>query len=165
MMSYLNPLLSLGETAMARKLAEAGVDGLLATDLVAEEADQVVAAARAANLDTIFMIAPTSTDARIKRVAEICTGFIYAVSRAGVTGIRDDLSRAASDLVGRARKFTDKPIAVGFGVSTAAHVATVWEHADGAAVGSRIVAEIEKLGSDARLVESVGRLARDLVSH
>ena len=160
--SYFNPLLSLGEDAIARKLRVAGVDGLLVIDLVPEEAGSLIRQARAADLDTIFLIAPTSTDARIKRVAEASTGFVYAVSRAGVTGVRDDLSKSAAELAARARRFTNLPVAVGFGISTAAHVAAVWEHADAAVVGSRMVAEIERHAGNSSLVENVGKLTREL---
>ncbi|MEN3333976.1 MAG: tryptophan synthase alpha chain [Blastocatellia bacterium] len=163
--SYFNPLLSLGEEALGRELKDAGIDGVLVTDLVPEEADDFIRQMRAVEVDTIFLVAPTSTDARLKRVADACSGFVYAVSRTGVTGVRQSLSDAASHLVGRVRRFTDLPIAVGFGVSTPEHVAEVWQHADAAVVGSRIVAEIAEHAGESSLVESVGRLTRDLRSH
>jgi tryptophan synthase alpha chain len=162
--SYLNPLLSLGLEGLGDELRSAGVDGVLATDLVPEEADEFRAAMRDAGIDLIFLVAPTSTDERIKLVTEASSGFVYAVSRTGVTGVRQSLSEAAANLVQRVRRFTDLPVAVGFGVSTADHVAEVWQHADAAVVGSRLVAEIERNASDPALVEKVGTLARWLVS-
>jgi tryptophan synthase alpha chain len=162
--SYLNPLLSIGLERLGEELRSAGVDGVLATDLVPEEADEFRAALHASNIDLIFLVAPTSTDERIKLVAEASSGFVYAVSRTGVTGVRQSLSDAAANLVQRVRRFTDLPVAVGFGVSTPEHVAEVWQHADAAVVGSRIVAEIEENADDPALVEKIGALARRLVS-
>ncbi|MBI3653408.1 MAG: tryptophan synthase subunit alpha [Acidobacteria bacterium] len=159
--SYLNPLLSL--KALGQALREVGVDGVLATDLVPEEAGDYLAEMREANVDTIFLVAPTSPDARLKRVADCCTGFIYAVSRTGVTGVRQSLSQSANHLVHRVRRFTELPIAVGFGISTPEQVAAVWQHADAAVVGSRIVAEIENLEGHEHLVERIGALTRSLV--
>lgn len=163
--SYYNPLLSLGEETLGRELRDASIDGVLVTDLVPEEAGDFIRQMRAVEVDTIFLVAPTSTDARIKRVADACSGFVYAVSRTGITGVRQNLSEAANQLVERVRRFTDLPIAVGFGVSTPEHVAEVWQHADAAVVGSRIVAEIAQHASDDSLVERVGKLTRDLRSH
>jgi len=162
--SYLNPLLSLGLERLGEELRSAGVDGVLATDLVPEEGDEFRAAMRDAGIDLIFLVAPTSTDERIKLVSEASSGFVYAVSRTGVTGVRQNLSEAAANLVQRVRRFTDLPVAVGFGVSTPEHVAEVWQHADAAVVGSRLVAEIESNASDPALVEKVGALTRRLVS-
>jgi tryptophan synthase alpha chain len=162
--SYLNPLLSIGLDRLGGALKEAGVDGVLGTDLVPEEADEFRAAMQAAEIDLIFLVAPTSTDERIKHITEASSGFVYAVSRAGVTGVQQSLSDAARNLVQRVRRFTDLPVAVGFGVSTPEHVAEVWEHADAAVVGSRLVAEIEANAGDPALVEKVGALTRWLVS-
>ena len=162
--TYLNPLLSLESDRLGSDLRNAGLDGVLATDLVPEEAGEFQLTMRAAEIDTIFLVAPTSTDARIKLVSEASSGFVYAVSRTGVTGVQQSLSEAAANLVQRVRRFTDLPVAVGFGVSTPEHVAEVWQHADAAVVGSRIVAEIEKHAADPSLVEKVGSLAQWLVS-
>jgi len=104
------------------------------TDLVPEEANQFASALRANDLDMIFLIAPTSTDERLKMVAERASGFIYAVSRAGITGARAEMSAEAEKLVRRLRKFSDLPIAVGFGISTPEQVADVWRYADAAVV-------------------------------
>jgi tryptophan synthase alpha chain len=162
--SYLNPLLSIGLDRLGEELRDAGVDGVLATDLVPEEAGEFTAAIQAAGINLIFLVAPTSTDERIKLIAEASSGFVYAVSRTGVTGVRKSLSEAAATLVQRLRRFTDLPIAVGFGVSTPEHASEVWQHADAAVVGSRIVSEIESNAGDPALVEKVGALARWLIS-
>ncbi|MFY9554047.1 MAG: tryptophan synthase subunit alpha [Blastocatellia bacterium] len=162
--SYLNPLISLGLEGLGERLRSAGVDGVLGTDLVPEEADEFRAAMHTAGIDLIFLVAPTSTDQRIKLVAEASTGFVYAVSRTGVTGVRQSLSEAAEDLVRRVRRCTDMPVAVGFGISTPEQVAAVWQHADAAVVGSRIVAEIEGNAGNTDLVKKVGALTRWLVS-
>jgi tryptophan synthase alpha chain len=162
--SYLNPLLALGLHSIGEQLREAGVDGVLGTDLVPEEAGEFRDRIRAAGVDTIFLVAPTSTDERIRLVAEASSGFVYAVSRAGVTGVRQSLSERAATLVERVRRFTGLPVAVGFGISTPEQVSEVWRHADAAVVGSRIVAEIESRAGDDALVEKVGALAQWLVS-
>jgi len=162
--TYLNPLLSIGLERLGDELRTAGVDGVLATDLVPEEADEFRAAMQVSGIDLIFLVAPTSTDERLKLIAEASTGFVYAVSRTGVTGVQKSLSEAAANLVQRVRRFTDLPIAVGFGISTPEHVSDVWQHADAAVVGSRIVAEIENYENDPALIEKVGALARWLVS-
>ena len=162
--SYLNPLLSIGLDRLGKVLRDSGVDGVLATDLVPEEAREFRTAIESAGINLIFLVAPTSTDERLKLIAEASSGFVYAVSRTGVTGVRQSLSEAAASLVDRVRQFTDLPVAVGFGVSTPEHVAEVWQHADAAVVGSRIVSEIESNASDPALVEKVGALARSLAS-
>jgi tryptophan synthase alpha chain len=162
--SYLNPLLSVGLGRLGDELRSAGVDGLLATDLVPEEAGDFRAAMQASGIDLIFLVAPTSTDERIKLITKASTGFVYAVSRAGVTGVQQSVSAAAMRLVQRVRPFTELPVAVGFGISTPEQVNEVWQHADAAVVGSRIVAEIEHNAGDPALVSKVGALARWLVS-
>lgn len=162
--SYLNPLLAAGMDSIASELTEAGIDGLLAIDLVPEESERIVSRLRPAGVDTIFLVAPTSTDERIQRVAEVSTGFIYAVSLRGVTGVRQGLSDCASELANRVRRFSTLPVAVGFGISTSAHVQAVWRHADAAVVGSRIVAEIEAHSGNSDLVDRVGNLTAQLVS-
>jgi tryptophan synthase alpha chain len=162
--SYYNPLLAFGLDSLAGELVRAGIDGLLVTDMVPEEADELLALLRPAGIDTIFLVAPTSTDERIRRIANVTTGFIYAVSLRGVTGVRRNLSDAADELVSRVRNFSSLPVAVGFGVSTPDHVRQVWQTADGAVVGSRIVAEIEKYEGRPDLIARVGELTRQLVS-
>lgn len=163
--SYLNPLLALHSPSLGEELQRAGVDGVIATDLVPEEADGFAGSLRDAGIDTIFLVAPTSTDERLRLIAQASSGFVYAVSRTGVTGVRQSLSDAAAKLVERVRRFTQMPIAVGFGISTPEQVSEIWRHADAAVVGSRIVAEIESRNGDPALVEQIGALSRWLVSH
>jgi len=143
--SYYNPLLQFGLKRLAGAAREAGIDGVLVTDLTPEEAGEFEAELRAHDLDMIFLIAPTSTDERLKLVAEHASGFIYAVSRAGVTGTRETVSAEAEKLVSRMRQFSSLPISVGFGISNAAQVADVSRYADAVVVGSAIVAEMERL--------------------
>jgi tryptophan synthase alpha chain len=162
--SYLNPLIAHGLDSLGERLRASGVDAVLATDLVPEEAGTILDALDDSGIDTVFLVAPTSTDERMKLIAGAATGFIYAVSRAGVTGVRENLSVEAANLAARIRRFTCLPVAVGFGVSTPDHVEAIWRVADAAVVGSRIVWEIESLKDAPDLVEKVGALARWLVS-
>ena len=142
--SYLNPILQMGMEKFAAKAAAAGVDGALITDLPVEEADEYLRHMRQHNLVTVFLAAPTSTDQRLKRIAELSTGFVYAVSRTGITGARKELAEDAEKLVRRLRKFTKLPIAVGFGISAPEQFAAVGKFADAAAIGSAIVQTIER---------------------
>jgi tryptophan synthase alpha chain len=128
-----------GFAHFAEHCREAGVDGVIVTDLPPEESAEWKQAADANGVDTIFLLAPTSTDERIRAVAELATGFIYCVSRAGVTGVQQDLPPELHALLDKIRAQTDTPVCVGFGISTAEHVRTVWQWADGAVVGSAIV--------------------------
>jgi len=162
--SYFNPLLQFGLEKLAREAEHAGVDGILVTDLAPEEAGRFAAMLRAHEIDLIFLVAPTSTDERLRMVAERASGFIYAVSRTGVTGARAEMSVESEKLVSRVRKFSDLPVAVGFGISKPDQVADVWRYADAAVVGSAIVGEIEKAQSAAEAVSRVGRFARELIS-
>jgi tryptophan synthase alpha chain len=155
--SYYNPLLQFGLKRVAQAAKEAGIDGVLVTDLTPEESGEFEAELRAHDLDMIFLIAPTSTDERLKLVAEHASGFIYAVSRAGVTGTRETVSVEAEKLVNRMRQFSSLPIAVGFGISNAAQVADVSRYADAVVVGSAIVAEMERLADAPGLVEGVSQ--------
>jgi tryptophan synthase alpha chain len=143
--SYFNPLLQFGLDKLAEEARAAGVDGILVTDLSPEEAGEFESQLRANDLDMIFLVAPTSTDERLKLVAEHARGFIYAVSRAGVTGVRTNVSVEAEKLVNRMRNFSSLPIAVGFGISNAEQVKDVHRYADAVVIGSAIVAEIERL--------------------
>jgi tryptophan synthase alpha chain len=161
--SYFNPLLQFGVEKVAREARSAGLDGVLVTDLVPEEAEEFATALKRNDLDMIFLIAPTSTDERLKLVAERASGFIYAVSRAGITGAREAMSAEAEKLVKRMRRFSDLPIAVGFGISTPEHVADVWRYADAAVVGSAIVAKLEELESSSDLVSETGRFVGSLI--
>lgn len=159
--SYFNPVLRMGLERFAAAAAEAGVDGALITDLTIEEAGDYLKAMRARKLATVFLAAPASTDARLKRIAAASRGFVYAVSRTGVTGARKQLSTDARDLVRRLRKFTKLPVAVGFGISTAEQFAEVGEFADAVVVGSALVELIERSGREeaaAKVREFVGKV-------
>ena len=160
--SYYNPLLQFGLKQLAAAGKDAGIDGILVTDLTPEESGEFEAALRDAGLDMIFLVAPTSTDERLKLVAKHASGFIYAVSRAGVTGTRESVSAEAEKLVQRMRQFSSLPIAVGFGISTAEQVADVQRYADAAVVGSAIVAEMERLADAPDLPRQIGNFLTGL---
>ena len=160
--TYLNPVLRYGIEALARDAAAAGVDGCLLTDLSVEEAEQYVGIMRSANLDTVFLAAPTSTPERRKLVARYSTGFVYLVSRTGVTGEKDSLSDSIAPLVKLMREVTDIPLAVGFGISKPQHAAAVGALADGVVVGSAFVRIIERSAGDAGLETRLESFAREL---
>jgi tryptophan synthase alpha chain len=160
--SYYNPLLQFGLKRLAQATRDAGLDGILVTDLTPEESGDFEAELRANDLNMIFLIAPTSTDERLRLVAEHASGFIYAVSRAGVTGARSSVSVEAEKLVTRMRRFSTLPIAVGFGISNAEQVADVHRYADAVVVGSAIVAEMERLGNAPDLAERIGQFVTEL---
>ena len=162
--SYFNPLLKLGEQRLADEARQAGVDAILVTDLIPEEAQTWTDTLVLCNLDPIFLVAPTTSDNRLKQIAQQARGFIYAVSRAGVTGARAEMPREAEALVKRVRSVSDLPVAVGFGISTAEQMRQVWRFADAAVIGSAIVREIEKLDNSPDLVKRVGEFARSLVT-
>jgi tryptophan synthase alpha chain len=164
--SYFNPILQMGLEQFAQKAAQAGIDGVLATDMTPEESAEYRQILRGHGLDTIFLGAPTSTDDRLKRIAACSSGFVYLISRTGVTGTRDALPEELPALVRRVRRFTRLPVAVGFGISQPQHVAALAGVADAAVVGSALVAAVEKaakanLSADAAASE-VGRLIRAL---
>ena len=163
--SYFNPLLQFGVERLADECVRAGVEGVLATDLVPEESAEFNATLNARGLDQIFLAAPTTSDARLSMIGGRASGFVYAVSRAGVTGAREQMSEEARRLVGRVRGVTVLPVAVGFGISTPAQVADVWSYADAAVVGSALVSEIEKHAGEPDLVARVGAFARSLLPH
>jgi len=156
LMTYYNPLLRQGLDEIARRVAEAGVDGVLVTDLPPEEAAPWKAAANRCGLDTIFLLAPTSTDERIRIGAEWARGFVYCVSRAGVTGERADIGADLEPLLRRIRAATDTPIAVGFGISTPEQASTVAGWADGVVVGSAFV---NRIARSKEAAQSVGEFA------
>ena len=160
--SYFNPLLQFGMERVAAAAKEAGLDGVLVTDMTPEESGEFESELRANGLDMIFLVAPTSTDDRLRLVADHASGFVYAVSRAGVTGTRESVSVEAEKLVNRMRRFTPLPIAVGFGISNVEQVRDVQRYADAVVVGSAIVAEMERLGSAADVAEKIGNFARAL---
>ena len=142
--SYYNPILQYGLERFATDAREAGADGALAVDLTPEEAGPFVEAMREQHLDTIFLAAPTSTDERLKKIAALSTGFLYLVSRMGVTGERTQLSASLTPLIRRVRALSRLPLAVGFGISTAEQVRAVQEHAEAAVVGSAVVRYLEE---------------------
>jgi tryptophan synthase alpha chain len=160
--SYLNPLLQYGLEDLASDASDAGVDGILITDAIDEEAIEISGILRQCNLDLISLIAPTTSDSRLEKICATAGGFLYAVSRAGVTGVQNNVSSDAEALVARVRQYTDRPVAVGFGISTPEQINEVWRYADAAVVGSAIVAEISKSGNPddcvARVREFVGGL-------
>ena len=162
--SYFNPLLSFGRDRLANDAKKAGLDAVVVTDLIPEEAETWTKTLIQFELDPIFLVAPTTSDKRLKQIARQARGFIYAVSRAGVTGARDEMTGDAETLVKRVRSVSDLPLAVGFGISTAEQVREVWRFADAAVIGSAIVSQIEKLGNSPDLVQRVGELARLLVA-
>jgi tryptophan synthase alpha chain len=168
--SYLNPILRMGLEKFCKVARHAGVDGALLTDLPVEEASDYLREMRRNELATVFLAAPTSTDDRLKRIAEASSGFIYAVSRTGVTGARQQLPEDARKLVRRLRKYTKVPIAVGFGISTAEQFAAVGEFADAAVVGSAIVETIERnpgkeAASVAEFVKQLSAFSYQLSAH
>ncbi len=142
--SYLNPVLRLGLENFCAQAQQSGVDGVLLTDMIVEEADEYRAAMLRHKLQPIFLAAPTSPDARLQKIAAASQGFIYAISRTGITGAQQQMAGDAEQLTARLRTYSHLPIAVGFGVSTPEHVAAVGRFADAAVIGSAIVAIIEK---------------------
>jgi tryptophan synthase alpha chain len=164
--SYFNPVLKLGLGRFCALAATCGVDGVLITDMIVEEAGEYLEEMHHTGLKPVFLAAPTSTEQRLKMIAGVSDGFIYAISRVGITGTQQNLATDAGKLVERLRRFTQLPIAVGFGISTAEHVAAVGEFADAAVIGSAIVALIEKSdpGTEAAAVSAFLRGLRQQAS-
>lgn len=160
--SYLNPILRMGLAKFCQVARHAGLDGALITDLPVEEAGEYLEAMRKHDLAPVFLAAPTSTDERLQRIAGVSRGFVYAVSRTGVTGARQQLTDDARKLVGRIRRYTKLPVAVGFGISTAEQYEAVGEFADAAVIGSAIVEIIER--NPGKEAERVGEFVRNLVA-
>ena len=158
--SYLNPILRMGLPKFCQVARLAGIDGTLITDLPVEESAEYLREAHKNDLATIFLAAPTSTDQRLKLIAQVSTGFIYAISRTGVTGARQQMTGDAKTLVKRIRRFTKLPIAVGFGISTPAQFEAVGKFAEGAVVGSAIVHAIEQ--NPGREAATVAEFVRQL---
>jgi tryptophan synthase alpha chain len=161
--SYLNPVFQYGIERLASDAASAGVDGVLLTDVVDHYADEISMTLSAKGIDLISLIAPTTTDERLEQISGHARGFLYAISRTGITGTQNETSDAAQILVRRARKFTDLPIAVGFGISTASQIQDVWRYADGAVVGSAIVRKIERSIEVGDPVRAVREFVRQLL--
>jgi len=162
MFSYANPMLRMGVDAFARRAAAAGVDGVLALDLPIEEATDFRETLAAHQLDTIFLLSPTTTDARIRTAAALGRGFLYGISRLGVTGARDRVADGAEALVRRIRAHTSLPIALGFGISRPEHVTEVGRYADAAVVGSALVSLIAESRGTPALVGRVEAYVRSL---
>ena len=160
--SYLNPLWRFGLDKLSIEAAEAGIDGILVTDIVGKEAQEIATNFSRNGIDLISLVAPTTTDERLESIASSASGFIYAISRAGVTGARTKASTDAESLVSRVRRYTDLPVAVGFGISTQAQIEDVLRYADAAVVGSAIVAEIEKCDGKG-VVDAVDRFIDGLL--
>jgi len=145
---YLNPFMQFGIDKLRVEAKNVGVDGFLITDIIGDEFIEMSDNFAQSDIDMISLLAPTTNDERIAKITSAARGFVYAISRAGVTGTRTDMSNSAKELVARTRKVTDLPVAVGFGVSTNEHVTEVLEYADAAVVGSAIVSVIEKSGKE-----------------
>lgn len=160
--SYFNPILQIGIEDFARRAAQAGADGVLATDLTPEEAGEYRQALGAAGLDTIFLAAPTTPDERLARIAAVSSGFLYLISRTGVTGQRDQLPQDLSALVSRVRRATTLPLAVGFGLSQPEHLRALVGQVEAAVVGSALVAEIERASSGGAAAQAVAARIRSL---
>ena len=160
--SYANPIVRMGLDAFAERAAAVGVDGVLALDLPIEEADEFRHALSRVGVDTIFLLSPTTTDARIKKAAELGRGFLYGISRLGVTGARDTVATGAEAMVKRIRAITDLPLALGFGISRPEHVAEVGAYADAAVVGSALVALIAEASGTPQLIARVEGYVRSL---
>jgi tryptophan synthase alpha chain len=162
LLTYYNPVLAFGLKAFARTAVDAGVDGAIVADMPPEESGPLGAEATAAGLDLVYMVAPTSTPARVRLIARKSRGFIYVVSLTGVTGERQQLSADMATQIATIRRETAMPVCVGFGISTPAQVATVGRVADGAAVGSAIVRLVESRAGSPTLVEDVGKFIAEL---
>ncbi len=159
--TYLNPVLRMGMARFSAAAQDAGIDGALITDLPVEESGDYLSEMRKRDLATVFLAAPTSPDVRLKRIAQASSGFVYAISRTGVTGARQQMPEDAAKLVSRLRRYTDLPVAVGFGISTAAQFKAVGKFADAAVVGSAIVETIER--NPGKEAESVAQFVKQLV--
>lgn len=159
--SYLNPVMRMGLAEFAKAAQDAGADGVLLTDMIVEEAGEWLKLADAHKLAPVFLAAPTSPDERLQAIAEASRGFVYAISRVGITGARTELASDAESLVKRIKQFTKLPVALGFGVSTPEHVRAVSKFADAAVVGSALVALIEKTPA-AEAPKAVGEFVRSL---
>jgi tryptophan synthase alpha chain len=160
--SYFNPVLQMGLDRFAERAAAAGIDGVLITDMTPEESEEYRRAVRAHGLDTIFLAAPTSPDVRLKRIAEVSTGFLYVISRTGVTGTKDSLPEDLPALVRRVRSVTSLPLAIGFGISLPGQVSVLGGLADAAVVGSALVLEVEGAATPEAAAAAVGERARML---
>jgi tryptophan synthase alpha chain len=165
LMSYYNPIFRMGEDAFCKAAQDAGVDGVIIPDLPPEQAQSLLEIAPRYNLATIFLVAPTSPPERMQLIASVSTGFIYCVSVTGVTGARAMLSGEIAPMIAELRKHTDKPISVGFGVSTPDQATQIAQIADGVIVGSAIINVVEEhINDEARLFTAVKQFASDLAA-
>ena len=163
--TYYNLVFANGIDAYVKAAKASGVDGLLTLDLPPEEAQDVAAACKAHGLETVFIVAPTTPDARIEKIVTAASGFIYYVSREGVTGVRDKVADSIPEAVARIRRATKLPVVVGFGISSRAHVAQVAAVADGVVVGSALVNCIrDHLGAPEKITARLSEVTRDLVA-
>jgi len=158
--SYFNPILQMGVERFAERAQAAGADGVLITDLTPEDSADYRSTIHARGLDTIFLVAPTTSDARMRRIAEASSGFLYVISRTGVTGERDSVADELPALLRRARQATALPLAVGFGISLPGHVSLLGGLADAAVVGSALVAEVERANSAEEAAANVAARVR-----
>jgi len=162
--TYYNLMFSGGLDAYVAEAKEAGVDGLLVLDLPPEEAEDYMASCERCGMKTVFLLAPTTPEERVKYIAQCATGFIYYVSRTGVTGVRDNLASDLGEMVTMIKRHSDKPLVVGFGIHNRDQVRAVAELADGVVVGSAIVNTIkENLGDESAMLNRMGELVTDLV--
>ena len=158
--SYANPILRMGLETFVKEATAAGVDGVLTLDMPPEEGEQFRATFAAAGIDTIFLLSPTTTVERIRRAASLGSGFLYGISRLGVTGVRDSVDASARELAARVKAETALPLALGFGISRPEHVRTIGECADAAVVGSALVSVIAEHGQAPGLLDEVERYVR-----
>jgi tryptophan synthase alpha chain len=158
--SYYNPIFQYRLEALARDARAAGVDGILVTDITPEEGERYCYCMEANELDCIFLVAPTSSEDRIAKIAKCSRGFIYIVSRTGVTGVQQQISDTVVPTIARVRKHTQLPVCVGFGISNPDQVRAVWKISDGAVVGSAIVAEMEKIKNPNEVPGRIGQFCR-----
>jgi len=163
--SYANPVFRMGLRRFMKRSADAGVDGVLVLDLPIEEAEEMRSEALSVDIDPIFLLSQTTSDARISRASAMGNGFLYGISRLGVTGARDAISADAESLVRRIRSLTDLPVAIGFGLSRPEHIIDVGRWADAAVVGSALVNVIAKSSGGEDLVNSVERYVRWLLGN
>ena len=161
--TYYNPVFVYGTEKFVKTCVEAGIDGVLCVDLPVEEADDYIAAMRAANLSTVFLIAPTSSPERAETIAKVCTGFIYYVSRTGVTGEQAAVEHSVHGMVDRIKAVTPVPVAVGFGISKPEHASEVAAYADGVVVGSHIVRKIGELGKGPDTARTIVEFVKPLI--
>jgi tryptophan synthase alpha chain len=162
--SYANPILRMGSERFADRARDAGVDGVLVLDLPIEEADDFRNMLKKRGIDTILLLSPTTTDDRLKKAAALGSGFLYAISRLGVTGARDRLADGAREMVARIRRVSSLPVALGFGISKPEHVREVGQWADAAVVGSALVSVVAEAGASNDLERKVEEYVRWLKS-